>query len=50
VARPEDKGEHPNGRKAMDDVIKRCVDHGMSLDEAKERARKSALRIDRRNG
>lgn len=44
-------GEHPNGRKAMDDLTRRQVESGVDPKVARERARQAALRNDRkRNG
>ncbi len=42
-------GEHPNGRKAMDALIKRQIDHGVDPAKATERARKTAQEMDRKN-
>lgn len=41
-------GEHPEGRKAMDNLIKRAVDSGMPVDRARELARKAAQDHDRK--
>lgn len=41
-------GEHPNGRKAMDDLVKRQVESGVSREAAVKRARETALRDDRK--
>ena len=40
-------GEHPNGRKAMDDLIRRQVEAGIPARKAEERARETARRNDR---
>ncbi len=41
-------GEHPNGRAAMDDLTRRLREMGVPTDEARRRARETALREDRR--
>jgi hypothetical protein len=41
-------GEHPNGRTAMDGIVKRIVENGGTADQAKKIARDAALREDRR--
>lgn len=44
-------GEHPNGRKAMDDLTKRLREMGVPAKTAEQKARETALREDRkRNG
>ena len=42
------EGEHPNGRKAMDDLVRRQVESGADPKQAAERARQAALRNDRK--
>ena len=42
-------GEHQNGRHAMDDLTKRMVREGVDPKVATERARQTALRMDRKN-
>ena len=39
-------GEHPNGRKAMDDLIRRQVEAGIPARKAQEQARQTAIRHD----
>lgn len=41
-------GEHPNGRKAMDDLTKRLRDMGVPPKQAEQKARETALREDRK--
>ena len=41
-------GEHPNGRRAMDDLIRRKVEGGVKPADAERQARESALRNDRK--
>lgn len=41
-------GEHPNGRKAMDALIKAQREMGVPAQQAEKRAREVALRNDRR--
>lgn len=41
-------GERPGSRECIDRVTKHLVEHGMKPDRAKERARKSRLRNERR--
>jgi hypothetical protein len=48
MARPEDRGEHPNGRQAVDALTQRFIDSGAKPDVAKKRAIETALRHDRR--
>lgn len=44
-------GEHPNGRRAMDDVQRRLQSDGVPAKRAEQIARQTALREDRkRNG
>lgn len=40
-------GEHRNGRRAMDDLVKRMVNEGVKPADAERRARETALRMDR---
>lgn len=42
-------GEHPNGRRAMDDLQDRLVSSGYSPRRAEEIARDTARRMDRKN-
>jgi hypothetical protein len=42
-------GEHQNGRHAMDDLTRRMVSEGVDPKKAAERARQTALRMDRKN-
>ena len=42
-------GEHPNGRRAMESLIKRQVEHGVSPDAATKKAREIAQKMDRNN-
>ncbi len=42
-------GEHPNGRRAMDDLVGRMVREGVKPADAERRARETALRMDRKN-
>lgn len=41
-------GEHPQGRVAMDRLTKQMIDAGASPEVAKERARKTAIAMDRK--
>lgn len=43
---PLGEGEHPNARRAMDDLTRRLVGEGMKPKEAADRAREVALRHD----
>jgi len=40
-------GEHPNGRKAMDDLTRRLVESGVKPQTAEQKAREAARRVDR---
>ncbi|MBU6364822.1 MAG: hypothetical protein KJT01_01295 [Gemmatimonadetes bacterium] len=40
-------GEHPNGRKAMDDLTRRLVESGVKPSAAEQKAREAARRVDR---
>lgn len=40
-------GEHPNGRKAMDDLQRRLVESGVNPKRAEDLARESARRVDK---
>jgi hypothetical protein len=40
-------GEHPNARKAIDDLVRRQVAEGTPVKQAEQRARETALRHDR---
>ena len=42
-------GEHQNGRRAMDDLVRRMRGEGMPAREAEEKARDTARRMDRKN-
>lgn len=42
-------GEHPNGRKAMDDLIRRQRESGVPYDTARRNAEKAARRHDTKN-
>ena len=42
-------GEHPNGRRAMDDITRRLRNEGMPSKQAEEKARETARRMDRQN-
>jgi hypothetical protein len=40
-------GEHPNARKAMDDLTRRLVEAGVKPADAEQKARDTARRVDR---
>ena len=42
-------GEHPNGRKAIDDLTRRMVEAGAKPADAEKRAREVARDTDRKN-
>jgi hypothetical protein len=42
-------GEHPNGRKAIDDLTRRLVESGVKPSDAEKRAKEAARRNDREN-
>jgi hypothetical protein len=41
-------GEHPGGRRAMEDLTRRLREMGVPAKDAEKRARETALREDRR--
>lgn len=41
-------GEHPNGRKAMDDLTRRLVESGVPARKAEEKAREVARNHDQK--
>ena len=42
-------GEHPNGRRAVDDLTRRMVEAGVKPADAEKRAREVARDTDRKN-
>ena len=42
-------GEHPNARRAMDDIVRRATNEGIPAKRVEELARKAARDYDRQN-